>query len=407
MPLLKDLALDERPPVVSLRYANSTERINDPNLKIGDVERVARQLDDDSFWFLLGILPNRWKYIGNLEIGETAVTAHRGDHGASAYSHATTPHNKAFVGLGNVDNTSDALKPLSQAMIDALALKVSSILLDRTVGQGIPLAVDGKIPTSWLPMDVLDDVQEFPSLAQFPAVGSTTVFYVDATNPGVTYRWTGSGYAPANSSLALGSTAVTAHRGDHGAAAYAHAGVTHDKTLVGLSNVDNVKQIPFSQKGAANGVAAVGADNIILPEHRPIYGRNYQQVVVSAAVTNSYNVLTNNATGRITLTVPDTYESGTYEVEVFTVIRRSSTANFARFQIRANATNLLVPQQPTGLTALQIEMSDVNNTVPYTFKAQYTHTQGVSTVLNFFFWGSSTNSATSVQNTVMTSKRVM
>lgn len=52
---------------------------------------------------------------GGLELGSTATTAHRGDHGAAAYSHATTPHTKAFVGLGSVDNTSDLNKPISNA----------------------------------------------------------------------------------------------------------------------------------------------------------------------------------------------------------------------------------------------------------------------------------------------------
>jgi hypothetical protein len=62
----------------------------------------------------------------SLALGETPESAHRGDHGKVAYEHVAktdNPHavTKAQVGLGNVDNTSDASKPVStlqQAAID-------------------------------------------------------------------------------------------------------------------------------------------------------------------------------------------------------------------------------------------------------------------------------------------------
>lgn len=64
-----------------------------------------------------------------LALGETSATAYRGDRGKTAYDHSqvTTgnPHNvtKSDVGLGNVDNTSDANKPVSTATQTALNLK--------------------------------------------------------------------------------------------------------------------------------------------------------------------------------------------------------------------------------------------------------------------------------------------
>jgi len=45
---------------------------------------------------------------------------------ATAKTHADTVHNKAFVGLGNVDNTSDADKPVSTATATALSAKVDT-----------------------------------------------------------------------------------------------------------------------------------------------------------------------------------------------------------------------------------------------------------------------------------------
>lgn len=69
----------------------------------------------------------------SLALGETSSTAYRGDRGKAAYDHSQltsgNPHNvtKANVGLGNVDNTSDANKPVSTAQkqyVDRLGFSV-------------------------------------------------------------------------------------------------------------------------------------------------------------------------------------------------------------------------------------------------------------------------------------------
>lgn len=54
----------------------------------------------------------------NLELGETSGAAYRGDRGKTAYEHTSltnNPHSvtKSQVGLGNVDNTSDATKKIN------------------------------------------------------------------------------------------------------------------------------------------------------------------------------------------------------------------------------------------------------------------------------------------------------
>lgn len=65
----------------------------------------------------------------SLALGETSSTAYRGDRGKTAYDHSQmtsgNPHNvtKTDVGLGNVNNTSDLLKPISNATQTALDLK--------------------------------------------------------------------------------------------------------------------------------------------------------------------------------------------------------------------------------------------------------------------------------------------
>ena len=75
-----------------------------------------------------------------ISLGETASTAYRGDRGKTAYDHTLitsgNPHNvtKADIGLSNVDNTSDANKPLSTAMTNALANKANKSDLDSVSG---------------------------------------------------------------------------------------------------------------------------------------------------------------------------------------------------------------------------------------------------------------------------------
>lgn len=73
-----------------------------------------------------------------IALGETAQTAYRGDRGKAAYDHSVktsgNPHGvtKIDVGLGSVDNTSDANKPVSTAMQTALDKKV-----DKAAGKGL------------------------------------------------------------------------------------------------------------------------------------------------------------------------------------------------------------------------------------------------------------------------------
>lgn len=74
----------------------------------------------------------------SLALGETSSSAYRGDRGKIAYDHSQltsgNPHNvtKSDVGLSNVDNTSDANKPISSATQTALDNKSDkNITLNR------------------------------------------------------------------------------------------------------------------------------------------------------------------------------------------------------------------------------------------------------------------------------------
>ena len=95
---------------------------------VGETDKIYVTLDNN--------LTFRWSgsaYVeisASLALGETSGTAYRGDRGKTAYDHSQivsgNPHGtvKGDVGLGNVDNTSDANKPVSGAAQTALNLKV-------------------------------------------------------------------------------------------------------------------------------------------------------------------------------------------------------------------------------------------------------------------------------------------
>lgn len=76
--------------------------------------------------------------VSGLQLGETSTTAYRGDRGKIAYDHSQiisgNPHGTTAtdIGLGNVDNTSDADKPISDATQTLLDEKV-----DKEIGKGL------------------------------------------------------------------------------------------------------------------------------------------------------------------------------------------------------------------------------------------------------------------------------
>lgn len=131
--------------------------------------------------------------------------------------------------------------------------------------------VGGFVPASQLPSFV-DDVLEFADLASFPVSGESGKLYV-ALDTNLVYRWTGSTYAMTSASLALGSTSSTAHRGDHGAAAYAHSQSTGNphgtviNDITGLQTAIDNAAVNFatptvnSQAGTAYTLGTVTTDN--------------------------------------------------------------------------------------------------------------------------------------------------
>ncbi len=127
----------------------------------------------------------------------TDVAANTEHRGLTDNPHTVT---KSQVGLSNVDNTSDADKPVSTAQQTALDLKEDTA--NKAVANGYAsLDGAGHVPASQLPSYV-DDVLEFADLASFPVTGETGKIYV-AIDTNLTYRWSGSVYVELTDTTAV------------------------------------------------------------------------------------------------------------------------------------------------------------------------------------------------------------
>jgi hypothetical protein len=98
---------------------------------------------------------------------------------------------KSAVGLSDVDNTSDADKPISSATQTALNDKLDASQVGVPNGAA-SLDGSGKVPSAQLPSYV-DDVLEYADLAAFPVTGETGIIYL-ALDTNKIYRWSGSAY---------------------------------------------------------------------------------------------------------------------------------------------------------------------------------------------------------------------
>ena len=194
---------------------------------------------------------------------------------------ANTATARSNLGLGNVNNTSDANKPISTATQTALNAKESTA--NKGVANGYAgLDASGKVPAAQLPSYV-DDVLEFANLAGFPATGETGKIYV-ALDTNKTYRWSGSAYVYitsgavdsvagktgavvlAKADVGLGSVDNTA---DAAKAVFSATKLTTARTINGvnfdgsgnitINAVDSTARIAATEKGSANGVATLDA----------------------------------------------------------------------------------------------------------------------------------------------------
>ena len=145
--------------------------------------------------------------------------------------------------------------------------------------------------------DVLteDNVGEFMDLElstkSAPTSGDTVLGRDSVTGKAVeipTSSLGGSG-----SGLALGETSSTAYRGDRGKTAYDHSQVTHDKTLVGLGNVDNTSDLNKPISTATQNALNTKANIVDIPTKKSF---TYDILVSNwTLVSGKYEAVISNA----------------------------------------------------------------------------------------------------------------
>ena len=258
--------------------------------------------------------------------------------GGSSTDLVTADTLKTDMALNNVNNTSDANKPVSTAQQAALDLKMNNTARGAINGVA-SLDENGKIPAAQLPSYV-DDIIEgyYYQGAFYNEVGHTTAIsgesgkiYVDLTEGGArqVYRWSGTSYAAIPIGLALGETASTAYAGDKGAAAYAHA-----VTNKGIAAASGLYKITTNSEGHVTAAAAVEKSDITglgIPgsdttyEMDGTYDASTNKVATVSTVTTAVSGLyTKPASGIPAADLADTYFSipelpttdGTYTLQV-------------------------------------------------------------------------------------------
>ena len=167
-------------------------------------------------------------------------------------SSTTHTHDNRYYTESEIDTKLNAKSNTGHAHA---ASDITSGTLSADRLPSIPVSkLNGVINAANLPSYV-DDVMEYTTVDDFPKTGEAGKIYV-ATKTNLTYRWGGSGYVEISPSLALGTTASTAYRGDLGQIAYTHSQITSGnphkvtKSDVGLGNVDNTADANKSVKYA-------------------------------------------------------------------------------------------------------------------------------------------------------------
>lgn len=154
-----------------------------------------------------------------------------------------------------VDGIVNIIPPNDTVEVDLAAPSESGTIALTSDLDGKANLVDGVVPIIELPPGFQPEILSgtyinettFNDLDDNPYVLNADKLYIDSVTR-VYYRWDGAGLGAPPTSLALGETSASAHRGDHGAAAYAHTALTNNphgvtKAQVGLSNVDNTADV--------------------------------------------------------------------------------------------------------------------------------------------------------------------
>jgi hypothetical protein len=284
-----------------------------------------------------------------LTLSASVITDHTALSNIGTNSHAdidshisstSNPHSvtKAQVGLSNVDNTSDANKPISTATQTALDLKID----ESREGQPLGIATldgAGKVPAAQLPSYV-DDVVEVSDFAALPTVGEAGKAYVTLDNNKV-YRWSGSVYIEISPSIGTtwGSiTGTLAVQTDLQSALDGKANSTHTHLSTDITDFnESVDDRVSSLIVAGSNISA-----------------NYDDLANTLTISSTVSVITDH-----------------------TALSNIGTNSHASIDLHIASTS-----NPHSVTKSQVGLSDVPN-VDATSRANHTGTQTASTISDF------------------------
>ena len=155
-------------------------------------------------------------------VNEAQQATANANQAAQSANEAATNANQAAASANDAATEAHTQAEYAKTQGDYAKSEGDRVLAEKGQPGGLAeLDESGRVPSSQLPSYV-DDVVEYPSRSDFPATGESGKIYV-ATDTNLAYRWGGTEYVEISPSLALGTTAETAGRGDWTQAAYNHS----------------------------------------------------------------------------------------------------------------------------------------------------------------------------------------
>ena len=224
------------------------------------------------------------------------------------------PLNKLAVGLSDVDNTSDANKPISDATQLELDSKIEAS--EKGAANGIAtLDSQGKVNSSQLPSYV-SAVQEFANFDDLPVTGESDVIYI-TQDTGYTYRWSGSSYVQLTDQTAIWGQigGSLSSQTDLQTALAAKVPTSSLGVSGGVATLDGSGTVPLSQipEGIGGGLTPELVDLTAGPKVLED-GKAYLVKPDESALGNNQLILPSGSEG-IRIFVSDiNYKFGTYNV---------------------------------------------------------------------------------------------
>ena len=155
-------------------------------------------------------------------VNEAQQATANANQAAQSANEAATNANQAAASANDAATEAHTQAEYAKTQGDYAKAEGDRVLAEKGQPGGLAeLDESGRVPSSQLPSYV-DDVVEYSSRSDFPATGESGKIYV-ATDTNLAYRWGGTEYVEIGPSLALGTTAETAGRGDWTQAAYNHS----------------------------------------------------------------------------------------------------------------------------------------------------------------------------------------